>query len=363
MSTPHVPHYARRTVLLFSCVCLFITGTRTSLYAQQPAPSPTPTLTPAASETTRGIDLYRRGDNEGALATLRTATKAHKDDAEAWHYLGLALLKKQKPKDAQKAFERAITLRPEYPAALTELAYTYILQGRHDLASQFAARAVKLEPRNAQAHYFLGIINYRFNSFARALEETEAALKYAPTYALAVYLQGQVLLTMAGRALSTASDETPDVRTVLIAKADERLAAAAASIEKYAQLDPHSDDAALLREQLKTLRIYAEQATKPPSERAVLSSKEVTSRAVITHNPEPVFTEQARQHSTTGEVILRVVLGADGTVQNILPIKTLPDGLTEQAIKAAHRVRFIPATKDGRPVSQYSTIVYNFNIY
>ncbi|MBA3323229.1 MAG: energy transducer TonB, partial [Pyrinomonadaceae bacterium] len=39
------------------------------------------------------------------------------------------------------------------------------------------------------------------------------------------------------------------------------------------------------------------------------------------------------------------------------------DGLTEKAIEAARRITFTPAEKDGRPVSQYITLVYNFNIY
>jgi hypothetical protein len=41
----------------------------------------------------------------------------------------------------------------------------------------------------------------------------------------------------------------------------------------------------------------------------------------------------------------------------------LPDGLTEACINAARKIKFIPAMKDGRFVSQYVTIEYNFNIY
>jgi TonB family protein len=93
------------------------------------------------------------------------------------------------------------------------------------------------------------------------------------------------------------------------------------------------------------------------------SPKEVTRKAVITYNPEPLFTEEARKNNTVGEVILRVVLSSSGSVTNIVPVKRLPDGLTEKAIEAAHKIRFTPAEKDGHKVSQYSTIVYNFNIY
>jgi hypothetical protein len=32
------------------------------------------------------------------------------------------------------------------------------------------------------------------------------------------------------------------------------------------------------------------------------------------------------------------------------------------AVKAARQIKFIPATKDGRPVSQFIQIEYNFRI-
>jgi TonB family protein len=89
----------------------------------------------------------------------------------------------------------------------------------------------------------------------------------------------------------------------------------------------------------------------------------VTRRAVITAKPEPQFTEEARKNNVTGEVALRMILSASGQVTNIVPIKRLPDGLTEKAIEAARRIQFTPAEKDGHKVSQYVSVVYNFNIY
>ena len=95
----------------------------------------------------------------------------------------------------------------------------------------------------------------------------------------------------------------------------------------------------------------------------VMKIQEVTRKAQIISRPEPQYTEDARKNSVTGEVMLRAVLSADGRVTNIQPMKRLPDGLTEKAIAAARLIRFAPAEKDGRAVSQYVTLVYNFNIY
>jgi TonB family protein len=91
--------------------------------------------------------------------------------------------------------------------------------------------------------------------------------------------------------------------------------------------------------------------------------REVTRKANITSKPEPLYTEEARKNQVTGTVRLRLILGASGSVSGITPLTRLPDGLTEKAIEAARRIAFTPAEKDGRKVSQYVTIEYNFNIY
>jgi hypothetical protein len=57
-----------------------------------------------------------------------------------------------------------------------------------------------------------------------------------------------------------------------------------------------------------------------------------------------------------------MLLSFDGHVRHILVMKGLGGGLTETAINAARKIKFRPATKDGRPVSQFIIIEYNFNI-
>jgi hypothetical protein len=50
-------------------------------------------------------------------------------------------------------------------------------------------------------------------------------------------------------------------------------------------------------------------------------------------------------------------------VTHIRPVVSLPFGLTEKAMDAARIMKFIPAIKDGKYVSQYIQIEYNFNLY
>jgi hypothetical protein len=44
-------------------------------------------------------------------------------------------------------------------------------------------------------------------------------------------------------------------------------------------------------------------------------------------------------------------------------MRALGYGLTSQAAKAARKIEFTPATKDGRSVSMWVELQYNFNLY
>ena len=89
---------------------------------------------------------------------------------------------------------------------------------------------------------------------------------------------------------------------------------------------------------------------------------EVKRRAVITFKVEPSYTEEARKNRVEGVVRLRVVLNLSGWVTNIAVVKGLPDGLTGRAVAAAREIRFTPAEKDGRKVSQYAVLEYIFKL-
>ena len=95
----------------------------------------------------------------------------------------------------------------------------------------------------------------------------------------------------------------------------------------------------------------------------IFSGKEVSSKARVLSKPEPQYTEEARKNQITGTVVLRAVFTSGGQVTSIRAVSGLPYGLTERAIAAARQIRFTPATKDGRPVSMYIQLEYNFNLY
>lgn len=94
-----------------------------------------------------------------------------------------------------------------------------------------------------------------------------------------------------------------------------------------------------------------------------LPGKDVDRKAVVVMKPEPMYTEEARQNSISGTVVLKVAFSSDGSVVNIHTILGLPYGLTKNAIEAAKKIKFVPAVKDGRFVSMWMQLEYNFNLY
>src|SRR5688572_24290843 len=90
---------------------------------------------------------------------------------------------------------------------------------------------------------------------------------------------------------------------------------------------------------------------------------EVTVKAKITRKTEPRYTEEARRNGTSGTIIVRMVLRASGEVTDIVVLKGLPHGLNDSAVRAAQEMRFEPAIKDGRKVSQYVSLEYGFRIH
>jgi TonB family protein len=94
-----------------------------------------------------------------------------------------------------------------------------------------------------------------------------------------------------------------------------------------------------------------------------LTGKDVDTKPRLISKPEPVYTERARSHLVVGTVVLKVVFAASGKVTNIRVVQGLPDGLTERAIEAARKIKFVPASKEGKYVSMWMQLEYNFNLY
>lgn len=330
---------------------------------------------PGAEERERGIDLYRKAKFIEAALVLKQAVDKNKADEQSWYYLGLALLQNPKEiKNASRAFETAIKLRPNFAAAHTGLSYSFLERNRFLEALREAQAAISLDPGIANAHYIIGVIRLSTGASEEALTAARTALRLDPNLAAVYLLKSEALMQnyskqvveSHGKASPADTPLTPEEvaeRRQKRAKALAPLKEAAESLEMYLKLNPSTPSAPLWQEQLTNLRVFTNFDANKMTSGTIVFGDEVTTKVRILAKPEPQYTEPARRAGSIGTVILRAVFAVDGSVRHILVIKALPNGLTEQAVKAAQRIRFTPATLNGQPVSMFVQLEYNFNLF
>ncbi len=88
----------------------------------------------------------------------------------------------------------------------------------------------------------------------------------------------------------------------------------------------------------------------------------VTTSIVVLSKPLPQYTPEARELRIEGDVTLEVRFTSTGEVDVLRVVNGLGHGLDEQARLAAQKIRFKPATRDGKPVDQVSVIHVAFQI-
>ncbi len=88
----------------------------------------------------------------------------------------------------------------------------------------------------------------------------------------------------------------------------------------------------------------------------------VTTPIIVLTKPLPEYTADAREAHIQGDVTLEVRFTAEGRVEVLRVVSGLGHGLDEQARLAAGRIRFKPATRDGKAIDQVSVIHVAFQL-
>jgi TonB family protein len=83
---------------------------------------------------------------------------------------------------------------------------------------------------------------------------------------------------------------------------------------------------------------------------------------IVTYKPDPIYTKEARAAKIKGDVALRVVIAADGSVKEAKVQKSLDPGLDQNAVNAIMTWKFKPATKAGKPVPCKVTVEVSFRL-
>lgn len=88
----------------------------------------------------------------------------------------------------------------------------------------------------------------------------------------------------------------------------------------------------------------------------------VGTKPVPLNQPVPDYTDAAKRNGVEGTVRLRVLIGPDGLVKQARLIRGLPDGLNEEALRAAFKLKFKPAMVNGQPVNFWAPVDVEFRL-
>jgi TonB family protein len=93
----------------------------------------------------------------------------------------------------------------------------------------------------------------------------------------------------------------------------------------------------------------------------VFKAKVLNSPLKIISQPRaPYPTSEGGSICMRGVVRLKVTFLETGQIGAIKIVSGMPFGATENAIEAAKKIKFVPAIKDGKPVTVSKTVEYRF---
>jgi tetratricopeptide (TPR) repeat protein len=143
----------------------------------------------------KGVDESKKGSDAKAVPYFEEAVKIAPDFFDAWNNLGIAYVRQQRLTDGETAYKRARDLNPKSHRPLLNLAIAYIAESEQhrsegrkvygkylDDAMDCLDAAIKLRPRSAMSHYYLGTAYYKSDFYEEAEASLKAALELNPQF-------------------------------------------------------------------------------------------------------------------------------------------------------------------------------------
>jgi protein TonB len=84
---------------------------------------------------------------------------------------------------------------------------------------------------------------------------------------------------------------------------------------------------------------------------------------IAIYTPDPEFSEEARKAKFSGDVIVSLIVDANGNPKNVRVLRGVGMGLDEKAVAAVQQYKFKPALQNGKPVAVYLNVEVNFQIF
>ena len=113
--------------------------------------------------------VVEKKDYASGVKLLNQIVENDAADFQAWNLLGTLYLAQEKRDEAEKAYSKAIEVKPTYALPLINLGRLLLMQKRFDDAVDKLTRAVELQPQSSDANLFLGEAYLRLKKGSKAI--------------------------------------------------------------------------------------------------------------------------------------------------------------------------------------------------
>jgi len=140
-----------------------------------------------------GAIYVELGQLEASVKAYNKAISIMPDYADAYYNMGIALKAQGKQDESIEAYRKALAIKPDYADACNNLGNTLNEQGKFDEAITFYKRALAIKPDYAETYFNMGRALKDQGKLEEAIKANNKALAIKPDYAEAYYTMGIAL--------------------------------------------------------------------------------------------------------------------------------------------------------------------------
>ncbi|MDC3205668.1 tetratricopeptide repeat protein, partial [Paracoccaceae bacterium] len=133
------------------------------------------------------------GKLEEAIEAYNKAISLKPDYAEAYNNMGVALKAQSKLEEAIEAYKKALSIKPDFAAAYNNMGNAFKEQGKLDEAIEAHSKALTIKPDFAAAYSDMGVALKAQSKLGEAIKAYNKALSIKPDYAEAYFNMGNTL--------------------------------------------------------------------------------------------------------------------------------------------------------------------------
>ncbi|HKQ77896.1 MAG TPA: tetratricopeptide repeat protein [Blastocatellia bacterium] len=300
-----------------------------------------------------GLEALGRGDYQTAVAHLRRAIRERPLRIRAHYYLGRALFRLQRYREALTAFEDLLRFDPENLLAHYEIGKLrlYAQNYPQELLSKF-------DPENLLANYGIGTRYLSPQNYADAIAKHQWLRSQSDNSTGDLDDSTYELLPNEPRGGNLA--QNPFHRAYAAKLAQYLLDLIPPQIAERYGLPPSR---IIFEDNFDLIGKTPDEPDGKPQATLIDDQREMRKPAKILYKVKPEYTEIARINQIEGAVVIGAYFTAEGSIAGIRVARGLPDGLTWRAILAMRMVRFDPASLNGAPVRTREFIEFNFDLH